>query len=133
MAEHADVLWRCPAISVLKRPATRLAHLILRHADFPVSILCTIIHNTTTLTQTCGKEPNLVIVLWGVCTIIHNTMYDRKLTMLGLALLAVTVLLYYMEDETMLQYAYVTGVAMLAIFLLSFIRFNFKYMGSNKK
>ncbi len=57
-------------------------------------------------------------------------MYDRKLTMLGLALLAVTVLLYYMEDETMIQYAYVTGVAMLAIFLLSFIRFNFKYMGS---
>ena len=60
-------------------------------------------------------------------------MYDRKLTMLGLALLAVTVLLYYMEDETMLQYAYVTGVAMLAIFLLSFIRFNFKYMGSRNR
>ena len=77
--------------------------------------------------------PNLVIVLWGVCTIIHNTMYDRKLTMLGLALLAVTVLLYYMDDEAMLQYAYVTGVAMLAVFLISFIRFNFKYMGSNKK
>lgn len=60
-------------------------------------------------------------------------MYDRKLTMLGLALLAVTVLLYYMEDETMLQYAYVTGVAMLAIFLLSFVRFNFKYMGSRNR
>lgn len=60
-------------------------------------------------------------------------MYDRKLTMLGLALLAVTVLLYYMEDETMLQYAYVTGAAMLAIFLISFIRFNFKYLGSDKK
>ena len=95
--------------------------------------ICVVIQNTATITQTCGKEPNLVIVLWGAYTTIHNTMYDRKLTMLGLALLAVTVLLYYMEDETMLQYAYVTGVAMLAIFLLSFIRFNFKYMGSNKK
>lgn len=60
-------------------------------------------------------------------------MYDRKLTMLGLLLLAVTVLLYYMDDETMLQYAYVTGAAMLAIFLISLIRFNFKYVGSNKK
>lgn len=94
---------------------------------------CVVVHNPTPITQTCEKMPNLVIVLWGVCTIIHNTMYDRKLTMLGLALLAVTVLLYYMDDEAMLQYAYVTGVAMLAVFLISFIRFNFKYMGSNKK
>lgn len=60
-------------------------------------------------------------------------MYDRRLTVLGLALLAVTVLLYYMEDETTIQYAYVTGVAMLAVFLISFIRFNFKYLGSGKK
>ena len=97
------------------------------------SLSCVIIHNTTTITQTYRKEPNLVIVLWGVRTTIHNTMYDRKLTMLGLVLLAVTVLLYYMDDETMLQYAYVTGVAMLAIFLISLIRFNFKYVGSNKK
>lgn len=60
-------------------------------------------------------------------------MYDRKLTMLGLALLAVTILLYYMEDEASIQYAYVTGLAMVAVFLISFVRFNLKYMRSNKK
>ncbi|MXX21282.1 MAG: hypothetical protein F4Y82_05025 [Cenarchaeum sp. SB0665_bin_23] len=60
-------------------------------------------------------------------------MYDRKLTVLGLALLAATILLYYTEDDSLTQYAYVTGIAMLAIFLISFIRFNFKHLGSNKK
>ena len=43
-------------------------------------------------------------------------MYDRRLTMLGLALLGATLLLYYMEEGDGFRYSYVTGVAMLAVF-----------------
>ncbi|MCE2507897.1 MAG: hypothetical protein J4G04_01130 [Nitrosopumilaceae archaeon] len=60
-------------------------------------------------------------------------MYDRRLTMLGLALLGVTLLLYYMEEGDGFRYSYVTGVAMLAVFAASFVRFNVKHLGSGKK
>lgn len=60
-------------------------------------------------------------------------MYDRRLTMLGLALLGATLLLYYMEEGDGFRYSYVTGVAMLAVFLVSFVRFNVKHLGSGKK
>lgn len=56
--------------------------------------------------------------------------YDRKLTMLGLALLAATILLYYAAEEWRTA-AYVTGVAMVGVFLFSFIRFNLKHFGSS--
>lgn len=59
--------------------------------------------------------------------------YDRKLTMLGLALLAATILLYYTAAEEWRSMAYVTGVAMLAVFLVSFIRFNVKHLGRSGK
>ena len=60
-------------------------------------------------------------------------MYDRRLTMLGLALLGATLLLYYMEDGEGFRYSYVTGVAMLAVFAVTFVRFNVKHLGSGKK
>lgn len=60
-------------------------------------------------------------------------MYDRKLTVLGLALLAVTLILYYNEDGEGFRYSYVTGIAMVGIFLASLIWFNIKHLGSGKK
>lgn len=60
-------------------------------------------------------------------------MYDRKLTFLGMALLGITLILYYVEGESGFQYVYVTGVAMLAVFLYTFVRFNLRYLGSGKK
>lgn len=53
--------------------------------------------------------------------------------MLGLALMAVTVMLYYAESGEGFRYAYVTGAAMVAVLLVSFVRFNLSYLGSDKK
>ena len=51
----------------------------------------------------------------------------RKLTVVGAILLVVTFLINYYHQEvhpgTGFNYAYVTGVAMLAVFLISFVIF----------
>lgn len=57
---------------------------------------------------------------------------DRKLTVLGVFLLAVTVLLYYVYDQYA-YVAYVTGVAMLIVLGIVFYRVNKKYFRSGKK
>ena len=49
--------------------------------------------------------------------------------MLGLALLGVTLMLYYVESEEGFRYVYVAAVAMLAVFAVSFVRFNIKHLG----
>lgn len=55
---------------------------------------------------------------------------DRKLTMLGLALLAATILLYYyVPFPGDIHPAYATGLAMVAVFLVVFVRFNLKFLG----
>ena len=73
---------------------------------------------TASATNLFGRRPDYPMV------------YDRKLTMLGLALLAATILLYYATEEWRTA-AYVTGVAMIGVFLFSFIRFNLKYVGKS--
>lgn len=60
-------------------------------------------------------------------------MYDRKLTFLGLALLGITLMLYYVEEDSGFRYVYVAGVAMLAVFAYTFVRFNLSHFGSGKK
>ena len=57
---------------------------------------------------------------------------DRKLTLLGMLLLAVTVLLYYAYSQYT-YVAYVTGVAMLIVLGVVFYRVNSKYFRSGKK
>lgn len=59
-------------------------------------------------------------------------MEDRKLTMLGAVLLAVTVLLYYVIDEWQVL-SYITGVAMIAVLGIVFFRLNKKHLGSSGK
>lgn len=59
-------------------------------------------------------------------------MDDRKLTLLGMLLLAVTVLLYYVYDQYT-YVAYITGVAMLIVLGIVFYRVNKKYFRSGKK
>lgn len=61
---------------------------------------------------------------------------DKKLTLLGLALLASTILInQYHQSEHPGQgfnYAYVTGIAMVIIFLTSFVKFNFEKLRKPK-
>ena len=59
-------------------------------------------------------------------------MNDRKLTLLGVLLLAVTVLLYYVSSQYT-YVAYVTGVAMLIVLGIVFYRVNKRYFRSGKK
>lgn len=59
-------------------------------------------------------------------------MNDRKLTLLGVLLLAVTVLLYYVYSQYT-YVAYVTGVAMLVVLGIVFYRVNKRYFKAGKK
>lgn len=55
---------------------------------------------------------------------------DRKLTLLGLVLLGFTILInQYHQTENLgegFNYAYVTGIAMVIVFMTSFVKFNFE-------
>ena len=63
---------------------------------------------------------------------IRISMIDRKLTVLGVLLLTVTVLLYYVYDQYA-YVAYVTGVAMLIVLGVVFYRVNKRYFSSGKR
>ncbi len=62
---------------------------------------------------------------------------DKKLTILGLVLLAATVLInqYHQTDQLGVgfNYAYITGIAMVVVFMTSFIKFNFEKLRKPKK
>lgn len=62
---------------------------------------------------------------------------DKKLTILGLILLAATILInqHHQTDHpgTGFNYAYVTGIAMVIVFMTSFIKFNFEKLRKPKK
>lgn len=58
----------------------------------------------------------------------------RMLTFLGVVLLVATLAIFYNEDVTNDEFslAYVTGIAMIAVFMASFVMFN-KQMWSKRK
>lgn len=55
---------------------------------------------------------------------------DKKLTILGVVLLASTILInqYHQTNHPQegFNYAYITGIAMIIVFLTSFVKFNFE-------
>jgi len=60
----------------------------------------------------------------------------RMLTLLGVVLLIATFVIQYNSEETSSEefsYAYVTGIAMLAVFMASFVLFNKDRWGKSKK
>ncbi len=61
-----------------------------------------------------------------------HDVYDRKLTALGVALLACTILFQYLHEDGF-NFAYVTGIAMIIVFALALFRFNLTALGSGKK
>lgn len=61
---------------------------------------------------------------------------DKKLTILGLVLLAATILInqYHQTDQQGqgFNYAYVTGIAMVVVFMTTFVKFNFEKLRKPK-
>ena len=60
----------------------------------------------------------------------------RMLTFLGVVLLIATFAIYYSEDdlaEDEFSYAYVTGIAMIVVFMGSFVLFNKERWDKSKK
>ena len=61
----------------------------------------------------------------------------RKLTVLGVILLVVTIVINYYHQtnhpDTGINYAYVTGVAMVIVFMISFVKFNYEKRPRQRK
>lgn len=61
----------------------------------------------------------------------------QKLTIIGLVLLLVTIIIYYFDEQGYpgfnMNYAYVTGIAMIIVFMISFVLFNTDRWKESKK
>lgn len=57
---------------------------------------------------------------------------DKKLTTIGVILLVVTIGLNYYH-ESGFNYAYITGIAMVVVFMTSFVKFNVESFRNKKK
>ncbi len=61
----------------------------------------------------------------------------RKFTVLGVVLLVITIVINYYHQsnhlDTGINYAYVTGIAMVIVFMISFVKFNYEKLKKPKQ
>jgi len=61
----------------------------------------------------------------------------RKFTVLGVVLLVITIVINYYHQtnhpDTGINYAYVTGIVMVVVFMISFVKFNYEKLKKPKQ